>query len=69
LPLIDDPAAVVSVNGLLRHWDQPNIPWDPTNAQAFIQDNLAKGYKIYGYELGNEPGCWGSHGGVVPGRS
>jgi hypothetical protein len=44
---------VVSVNGLLRHWDQPGIPWDPTNAEAFVRDNIAKGYKIYGYEIGN----------------
>lgn len=57
---------VVSVNGLLRHWDKPSIPWDPTNAKAFIADNIAKGYHIFGYELGNEPGCWGSHGGNVP---
>jgi hypothetical protein len=59
---------VVSLNGLLRHWDQANIPWDSTNAEAFILDNIAKGYQIYGYELGNEPGCWGSHGGAVPAR-
>lgn len=57
---------VVSLNGLLRHWDQKDIPWDPTNAKAFIADNIAQGYEIYGYELGNEPGCWGSHGGNVP---
>ena len=47
---------IVSVNGLLRHWDQPGIPWNPTNAEAFIAANIAAGYKIFGYELGNEPG-------------
>eukprot|EP01043_Picozoa_sp_COSAG02_P047776 COSAG02_NODE_4615_length_5161_cov_10.381865_7_plen_386_part_00 len=56
---------VVGLNGLLRHWDQPDMPWDPSNARAFIADNIARGYDIYGYELGNEPGCWGSHGGSV----
>ena len=43
---------VVSVNGLLRHWDQPGIPWNPANAKAFIEANIASGYEIFGYELG-----------------
>ena len=56
---------VVSVSGLLRHWKKADLAWDSTNAEAFIRTNYNKGYQIYGYELGNEPGCWGSHGGSV----
>lgn len=41
---------VVSMNGLLRHWNQSGIRWDTTNARAFIAANIANGYQIYGCE-------------------
>jgi len=56
---------VVSLSGLLRHWHEAGLPWDGANAAAFVEENKRRGYKIYGYELGNEPGCWNMHGGVV----
>ena len=41
---------VVSLNGLLRHWNQSGIRWDAANANAFIAANIANGYQIYGCE-------------------
>lgn len=28
--------------------------WDPTNARELMQYSISKGYKIFGFELGNE---------------
>mmetsp|Transcript_38452 Transcript_38452/g.106113 ORF Transcript_38452/g.106113 Transcript_38452/m.106113 type:complete len:318 (-) Transcript_38452:924-1877(-) len=65
LPGVD---VAVGLNALLRDWGdckaQPNascaaaIPWQPDNAKAFIAHNRQAGYRIWGYELGNEPGTW-----------
>jgi hypothetical protein len=56
---------VVSVSGLQRKWHENSIPWDSTNAEAFIIGNKRRGCNVYAYELGNEPGCWAQHGGAV----
>jgi hypothetical protein len=57
---------VVSVSGLQRKWHESSVPWDSTNAEAFIVGNKRRGCNVYAYELGNEPGCWAQHGGAVP---
>lgn len=62
---LEDSRLVGSVSGLYRHWDQPGAPWDGTNAQSFLRFNKQHGIRIFGYELGNEPGCWPHHGGAV----
>ena len=59
---------VVGLGALWRHWGSCNvdpasvcptpIPWDSSNAESFIKHNHNKGYRIYGYELGNEPAVW-----------
>lgn len=59
---------VVGLGALWRHWGEcqaapqtscPSpIPWDGSNAAAFIRHNRAQGHNIYGYELGNEPAVW-----------
>ena len=49
---------IVSVNGLLREWEQHGQPWSPTNAKAFLQWNIDNDVQLSGVELGNEPGIW-----------
>jgi hypothetical protein len=48
---LPDSKMIVAVNGLLRHWDKPGTPWDPTNAASFIAANIASNYDIFGYLL------------------
>ena len=43
---------------LLRFHTLSLLQWDPRNAAAFIRHNRAAGYRIWGYELGNEPAVW-----------
>ena len=57
---------VISLNGLLRAWNELKLPWESTNAAHFIASNIAKGYKVFGYEIGNEPNSWHVYGGAVP---
>ena len=49
---------IVGVSGTLREWDQPGQPWSTVNAKAFLQWNIARGAKLAGVEIGNEPGIW-----------
>ena len=38
--------------------DGVGCPWDPLNARAWMEHNAAIGLVPFGYELGNEPGCF-----------
>lgn len=60
---------VVGLGALWRDWGRcagvrstgvcPGaVPWDSANAAAFIKHNRAAGFRVWGYELGNEPGVW-----------
>lgn len=61
---------VLGLNQLLRDWpdggahgcgtaaDGTGCRWNPANAKAWIAHNRDHGHRVYGYELGNEPGCY-----------
>eukprot|EP00039_Didymoeca_costata_P003173 m.65745 g.65745 ORF g.65745 m.65745 type:complete len:496 (-) comp11758_c0_seq1:102-1589(-) len=57
---------VLGLNLLLRDWPDGGVrgcnnktcPWNSKNARAWIEYNLVNNFPVYGYELGNEPGCF-----------
>lgn len=57
---------MLGLNQITRRWpngqkctgERGACPWDSTNARAFMEHNRDAGIPVWGYELGNEPGCY-----------
>ena len=61
-----DSELVLGFNQLLRDWpngqictgEQGSCPWIDTNARPWIQHMKDTNAPVFGFELGNEPGCY-----------